>query len=69
MAFMSSNADSSCRLCGAPVTGSELSRRLCSICDDYAQHIALQSNQGLERIVGELQNRPVFRDEHSRRGH
>jgi len=44
-------------------------RRLCSICDDYAQHIALQSNQGLERIVGELQNRPVFRDEHSRRGH
>jgi len=65
---MPSNADSSCRLCGAPIQASQ-SRRLCMICDDYAQHIALQSNQALERTVGDLQNRPVFRDEHSRRGH
>lgn len=69
MPSMTSNADSTCRLCGAPVSPAAQNRRLCSICDDYAQHIALQSNQGFERIVGELQNRAVFRAESSRRGH
>jgi hypothetical protein len=65
---MPSSPNETCRLCGAPVPADELRRRLCSICDDYAQHVALHSNKGLERIVGELQNRPVFR-EPSRRGH
>jgi hypothetical protein len=52
---------SRCRLCGAPVSNDEMSRNLCSVCDEYAQHVALQSNKGLERIVGELQNGPVFK--------
>jgi hypothetical protein len=38
-----------------------MNRQLCPVCDEYAQHVALQSNKGLDRIVGELQNGPVFR--------
>jgi hypothetical protein len=52
--------DPSCRLCRAPLRESELSRQLCGICDEYAQHMALQSNKHLERVVGELQNGPTF---------
>ncbi len=58
---MATRSDSSCRLCGAPLLEYEPSRRLCTVCDEYAQHVALQSNKGLERIVGELQNGPIFR--------
>lgn len=50
----------SCRLCHAPLTVHELNRRLCAVCDEYAQHVALYSNKRLERIVGELQNGPMF---------
>ncbi len=56
-----SNESSSCRLCGAPIPAAELRRSLCSVCDEYAQHVALHSNKGLERIVGELQNGTAFR--------
>jgi hypothetical protein len=65
---MSTSPTDSCRLCGAPIDAHDARRRLCSICDDYAQHVALYSNKGLERIVGELQNQPLFR-EPARRGH
>ena len=65
---MPSTSTDSCRLCGAPIDAREARRRLCTICDDYAQHVALHSNKGLERIVGELQNQPLFR-EPARRGH
>lgn len=58
---MAPNADSTCRLCGSRVPDSVLNRQLCPVCDEYAQHVALQSNKGLDRIVGELQNGPVFR--------
>lgn len=57
-----------CRLCGARVPASELRRRLCPVCDEYAQHMALQSNRGLDKIVGELQNGVMFRAA-SKRGH
>ena len=50
----------SCRLCHSPLRESELSRQLCAVCDEYAQHVALQSNKHLERVVGELQNGPAF---------
>jgi hypothetical protein len=36
-------------------------RQLCPVCDEYAQHLALQSNKRLDKIVGEVQNGPVFR--------
>jgi len=62
-----SNESAHCRLCGAPILDQE-SRGLCSVCDEYAQHVALQSNKGLERIVGELQNGAVFRAA-SKNGH
>jgi hypothetical protein len=58
---MTNGADNHCRLCGVRVEENELRRGLCSVCDEYAQHVALQSNRGLERVVGELQNGPVFR--------
>jgi Zn finger protein HypA/HybF involved in hydrogenase expression len=58
---MAPNADSTCRLCGTRVQAADLRRQLCPVCDEYAQHVALQSNLGLDRIVGELQNGPVFR--------
>lgn len=61
MSHMAPNADSNCRLCGSRVQESELRRQLCPVCDEYAQHVALQSNKGLDRIVGELQNGAVFR--------
>lgn len=63
-----SNDPSSCRLCGAPIPADQLSRSLCSVCDEYVQHVALHSNQRLERIVGELQNGAAFRAA-SRNGH
>ena len=65
---MPTSSTDSCRLCGAPIDARDARRQLCSICDDYAQHVALQSNKGLDRIVGELQNQPLFR-EPARRGH
>lgn len=65
---MASPTDSNCRLCGARVPENELRRRLCPVCDEYAQHMALASNRGLDKIVGELQNGPVFRAA-SKRGH
>jgi hypothetical protein len=36
-------------------------RQLCPVCDEYAQHLALQSNKRLDKIVGEVQNGHVFR--------
>jgi predicted amidophosphoribosyltransferase len=63
-----SNEPMNCRLCGARLPADELCRSLCPVCDEYAQHVALQSNQRLERIVGELQNGAVFRAA-SRNGH
>jgi len=63
-----SNEPTNCRLCGARIPADELRRSLCPVCDEYAQHVALQSNQRLERIVGELQNGAVFRAA-SRNGH
>jgi hypothetical protein len=38
----------------------DLNRRLCGVCDEYAQHIALYSNKGLERILGELERGAMF---------
>jgi len=57
-----------CRLCGARIPEDQLRRSLCSVCDEYAQHVALQSNKGLQQIVGELQNGAVFRAA-SKNGH
>lgn len=58
---MSAHIEANCRLCGSIVPLSELHRRLCPVCDEYAQHLALQSNKALEKIVGEVLNGPVFR--------
>jgi hypothetical protein len=49
-----------CRLCAAPLRVRDLNRRLCGVCDEYAQHIALHSNKGLERILGELERGAMF---------
>ena len=57
---MSNWAQNHCRLCGARVDESQLRRSLCPVCDEYAQHVALQSNKGLENIMGDLQNGPMF---------
>ena len=53
--------ESHCRLCGSRVPLSELRRQLCPVCDEYAQHLALQTNKALDRIVGEVLNGPLFR--------
>ncbi len=52
---------SPCQLCGSIVPVREMRRNLCPICDEYAQHLALQTNLGLDRLLGALQNGPVFR--------
>jgi Zn finger protein HypA/HybF involved in hydrogenase expression len=65
---MTNRSQNHCRLCGAHVEEQQLRRNLCPVCDEYAQHVALQSNKAMERIVGELQNGPVFRAA-SRNGH
>ena len=49
-----------CRLCNAPLHESESGRLLCGVCDEYAQHVALQANRHLDRVVGELQNALMF---------
>ena len=58
---MAQRNESPCRLCGSLVPLNQMHRFLCPVCDEYAQHMALQTNQGLEKIVGDLQNGPVFR--------
>jgi len=58
---MADRVESPCRLCGSIVPLAELRRHLCPICDEYAQHLALQTNQGLERIMGDIQSTPIFR--------
>lgn len=58
---MTSRPEAACRLCGARVHLEELRRQLCPICDEYAQHLALQSNKRLDRVVGEVLNGPMFR--------
>ena len=58
---MAQVVESPCRLCGSVVLVREMHRRLCPICDEYAQHLALQTNLGLERLLGELQDLPLFR--------
>jgi hypothetical protein len=50
----------SCRLCQAPLRSGDVSRRLCAVCDEYAQHVALHRNERIERVVGELQNGALF---------
>ena len=49
-----------CRLCRAPLGVNEHSRQLCAVCDEYAQQVALRSDRQFDRIVGELQNGPMF---------
>jgi hypothetical protein len=58
---MSVRSDSHCRLCGFAVPIHELRRRLCPVCDEYTQHLALQTNKGFEKIVGEVMNGQLFR--------
>lgn len=65
---MQNRSQNHCRLCGARVEENQLRRDLCPVCDEYAQHVALQSNKGLEHIMGDLQNGPMFRAA-SRNGH
>jgi hypothetical protein len=50
-----------CRLCGSLVQVRDMHRELCPVCDEYAQHVALQTNRGLDTVLGQLQNGPVFR--------
>jgi hypothetical protein len=57
---MASENSASCRLCDAPLRSNETSRRLCAVCDEYAQHVALHRNERIERVVGELQNASLF---------
>ena len=57
---MASENSASCRLCDAPLRPSETSRRLCAVCDEYAQHVAIRSNRQFDRIVGELQAGALF---------
>lgn len=49
-----------CRLCRAPLGVNEQPRQLCAVCDEYAQQVALRSDRQFDRIVGELQNGPMF---------
>ena len=49
-----------CRLCHAPLRDEESERQLCGVCDEYAQHISLQSNKRFERIVPEVQQGALF---------
>jgi hypothetical protein len=58
---MAQLVESPCRLCGSIVPVREMRRDLCPVCDEYAQYFASQTNQGLESILGELQNAPLFR--------
>ena len=58
---MTRGPESPCRLCGSIVQVREMRRGLCPICDEYAQHVALQTNKGLDAVLGALQNGPLFR--------
>lgn len=53
--------DSNCRLCGAPLHPNELTLRICSICEEYAQQLGVRNEAQLEEIVAELMNDPLFK--------
>ena len=55
----SDHTNLTCRLCQAPLSTSE-PHRLCPICDEYAQHVALNSDKKFDRILGELQDGALF---------
>jgi len=57
---MASDHSLTCRLCDAPLRQGDANRRLCAVCDEYAQHVALHRNERIERVVGELQNGSLF---------
>jgi len=59
--LMAPQPEAVCRLCGARVQLEEMHRQLCPICDEYAQHVELQSNKRLDRVVGEVQHASTFR--------
>jgi predicted ATP-grasp superfamily ATP-dependent carboligase len=58
---MAQSTESPCRLCGNLVPIREMHRHLCPICDEYVQHLALQTNRGIDGLLGDLQNGPIFR--------
>ncbi len=49
-----------CRLCRAPLGVNGQDRQLCAVCDEYAQQVAIRSDRQFDRIIGELQNEPLF---------
>lgn len=51
--------DQSCRLCHAPLKAADR-RSLCTVCDEYAQHVAIHSDKKFDRLLGELQNGALF---------
>jgi hypothetical protein len=56
----STNTPSLCRLCHAPLRDPAPRRQLCSVCDDYAQHVALEANRRFDRVLDDLQNGTMF---------
>ena len=48
-----------CRLCTAPLHQHELERRLCGVCEEYAQQLGVR-DKDLDKVVAELMNDPLF---------
>jgi hypothetical protein len=62
---MSAEADrveSGCRLCNSPLHSFELRRRLCTICEGYAEQLGVRDEAEFEKVVLELMSTdPFFR--------
>jgi len=50
-----------CRLCNAPLQVLDSHRQLCSVCDDYVQHLALRGNQRFEQTLTALRDAVMFK--------
>lgn len=54
--------ENGCRLCNSPLHSFELQRRLCTICEGYAEQLGVRNEAEFEKVVLELMaTEPFFR--------
>jgi hypothetical protein len=59
--------ENGCRLCHSPLHSFELDRRLCTICEGYAEQLGVRDEAEFEKVVRELMsNDPYFRPQPAR---
>lgn len=51
----------SCRLCNTPLHTFELERRICTVCEGYAEQLGARDEDEVQQAVDDLLREPSFR--------